>query len=237
MSRPAQSAPRLPARLVSRWRTVVLCVLVGVAMTIASAWLARVFEHRKPGLARGLSHHTRRVPAQPSGEDPPVLPSYLRIDPHLAWPCEVPSDWPLQPFEVRVFEGPIGAHQEFAWASSNAGWSRAVTVVRCGVPFRCLRYETLSSLLYDSSTGFTQTTTTMRGGMRIGSIDFPLRPIFPGILINVVFWASFPYALTRVAPILRARRRVRRGCCPSCGYHIAGLTRCPECGEDAPRAS
>jgi hypothetical protein len=65
----------------------------------------------------------------------------------------------------------------------------------------------------------------------------PLRPIWPGLLINTAF-----YAILWLLPLggLRAARRAwrrHRGRCPACAYHLVGLTpapdsrvTCPECG-------
>ena len=65
----------------------------------------------------------------------------------------------------------------------------------------------------------------------------PLRPIFPGFLLNTLFYAVVVGAILAL-PLtfipLRRRLRARRGRCPKCNYDLAGLEGpCPECG--APR--
>ena len=61
-----------------------------------------------------------------------------------------------------------------------------------------------------------------------------LKPLWPGSAINTAFHGALvwlvgfgPFALRRVL-------RVRRGRCLRCGYDLAGLDRCPECGAERP---
>ncbi len=77
-----------------------------------------------------------------------------------------------------------------------------------------------------------------------GSSRFlPLRPIFPGFLINTLFYATTSWTLL-VAPFATRRLiRTRRGRCVKCGYDLRGSAGgrggrgdpgdghvCPECG-------
>jgi hypothetical protein len=60
----------------------------------------------------------------------------------------------------------------------------------------------------------------------------PLRLIWPGILINSIFYAAL-WMMTLIAPgMLRRRWRRRCGRCAACGYDLRGQieARCPECG-------
>jgi hypothetical protein len=58
----------------------------------------------------------------------------------------------------------------------------------------------------------------------------PLDPVLPGFLLNTLVYASLP-ALVLTAVHLRAHRRRRQSRCPACGYPVAGLPTCPECGQ------
>ena len=62
----------------------------------------------------------------------------------------------------------------------------------------------------------------------------PVRPIWPGLVINTVFWAAVAALLLAVAQRLRAARRFERGRCPRCGYvlHHDYRRACPECGRN-----
>ncbi len=63
----------------------------------------------------------------------------------------------------------------------------------------------------------------------------PFRPIWPGFAINTLFYAAIVGTLFLVPPMLRRKRRLRRGLCPTCAYPIGswGGEVCTECG--APR--
>lgn len=66
----------------------------------------------------------------------------------------------------------------------------------------------------------------------------PLLPIWPGFLINTIFYALLLLALVRVPRMARRALRRRRGRCVSCGYDRSGLdpsSACPECGRNRPR--
>jgi hypothetical protein len=60
----------------------------------------------------------------------------------------------------------------------------------------------------------------------------PLLPIWPGLLIDTGFY-SLLWAVPIIGlPMLRVRRRRRKGRCPKCAYDLqhAFKTGCPECG-------
>jgi hypothetical protein len=61
----------------------------------------------------------------------------------------------------------------------------------------------------------------------------PLRPIWPGFAINSIFYAALLWALWFAPGKIRRMLRIRRGCCPACGYKIApGVgNKCSECGH------
>jgi hypothetical protein len=61
----------------------------------------------------------------------------------------------------------------------------------------------------------------------------PFRPVWPGFAINTIFYAALLWVLWRVPGKIRRLVRIRRGCCPACGYKIApGVgNKCSECGH------
>ena len=69
----------------------------------------------------------------------------------------------------------------------------------------------------------------------LGYHSLPLMPLWPGFIVNSIFYSACIAALwlgfagTRHA-LGRKRRRRGRGQCESCGYDMRGLVRCPECG-------
>lgn len=72
-------------------------------------------------------------------------------------------------------------------------------------------------------------------GLGIGrSVDMlPLRPIFPGVIYNTLFWGLILILLMLTRDALRWRklqRRLANGRCTRCNYTLAGADPCPECG-------
>lgn len=82
-------------------------------------------------------------------------------------------------------------------------------------------------------------TTRTRAGTGAINVPWllPLRPIWPGFAINTAFYATcYLLVILPLGAALRAaarQRRRRRGICihRRCGYPIAGLHTCPECGK------
>lgn len=61
----------------------------------------------------------------------------------------------------------------------------------------------------------------------------PLLPLWPGFLINTLFYALLLFGAWRVPGVVRRTLRRRRGRCIACGYDRDGLdpdAACPECG-------
>lgn len=67
------------------------------------------------------------------------------------------------------------------------------------------------------------------------SFRLPLRPIWPGFAVNAVFYAGVCWLLLAAPGDIRRWRRRRRGACAACGYDLAGLEACPECGAGGSR--
>ena len=59
----------------------------------------------------------------------------------------------------------------------------------------------------------------------------PLTPILGGLIVDTVFYAVLLAAGVELYRSLRRRVRLARGRCGSCGYDLAGLDKCPECGK------
>lgn len=64
----------------------------------------------------------------------------------------------------------------------------------------------------------------------------PIRPRWSTLPFEILVHASAWAVLLASALWVRAALRLRRQRCPHCGYHLAGLPSCPECGRspDAP---
>lgn len=61
--------------------------------------------------------------------------------------------------------------------------------------------------------------------------SIPLRPIWPGLLANTLFYATITLALLAGLRLIRTHRRRKRGRCVACNYKLGeGISVCPECG-------
>lgn len=58
----------------------------------------------------------------------------------------------------------------------------------------------------------------------------PLRPVWPGFLLDTALFAALAAALSLTTDALKRSRRKRRGACANCGYPRASGEHCPECG-------
>jgi hypothetical protein len=64
-------------------------------------------------------------------------------------------------------------------------------------------------------------------------LALPLRPLWPGFVLNSALFAAMTFALVMLIRLGRLRRLSRRdaaGLCVWCRYNLAGLEACPECG-------
>ncbi|MEQ8844360.1 MAG: hypothetical protein RIB58_05845 [Phycisphaerales bacterium] len=67
---------------------------------------------------------------------------------------------------------------------------------------------------------------------------FPLRPTWPGLLANTLFYTALALAPMVLLRWRRTRRRRARGLCVACGYELGeGVGVCPECGLGRDRDS
>jgi len=67
--------------------------------------------------------------------------------------------------------------------------------------------------------------------------ELPLCPVWPGFLVNTVFYALILFPLVQIPFVVRRLIRRRRRRCPQCGYDLRGAlpgAGCPECGWNRP---
>ena len=69
----------------------------------------------------------------------------------------------------------------------------------------------------------------------LGEREFlPYGPLWPGFLLNTVFYATILWLLSSMPLVLRRWRRVKRGLCPKCAYPVSTSDTCTECGRPVP---
>lgn len=82
----------------------------------------------------------------------------------------------------------------------------------------------------------------VQGGIHLGhkqtpntffvtELVLPLRPIWTGIAVNTLSYASLTWIIITLPLAWRRRRRVRRGLCAECAYPLGSSPVCTECGE------
>ncbi len=151
-----------------------------------------------------------------------------RIKPHdivpswagLALPGDHDADWGFHSRFVEARGWPLLSH---AWAYAHCSrWNRDLrqreTQVDC-------KYGILISVATERAQYVHPDVWTLR--------MLPLRPIFPGFLINTLFYALVLWLLWSAPFVTRRLIRRRRGNCIRCGYDLrhAEHAACPECGR------
>ncbi len=243
-------------------RRLVLALTPGLLTTIAVAWCA-VALPVTPGATTRLSGHRARVLAQGEGPGAVTVQSFRRAgaafwksfvmpwDPDdaivLEYRAALPRDLSPRAHPLEVAPDWAGPWL-MPWGTAQCPWpaegvyeNRAVDAR--GWPFLALYCNYV--WVPDPSAPSGQRP-AVHGALRLGSeavrkgmgafqypVGLPLRPIWPGLVLNTgVFGAG--WALLLFAPgITRGTLRRRRGQCPRCGYDLRALRRdspCPECG-------
>jgi len=120
----------------------------------------------------------------------------------------------------------------------------------CGFPFRCVagvvdeHGEVHGGLDWGRlSTWRTNEEYVTKFGDRLHGVGTPGLPpsrvipytlVWPGFLLNILFYATITASFHLSLTTLRRLHRRRRHRCPHCGYDVKGLTTaaCPECGQE-----
>lgn len=62
----------------------------------------------------------------------------------------------------------------------------------------------------------------------------PWLPIWPGLIINSIFWGVFAFVVVSILRWTRRTLRQRGNLCPACAYPIGASLVCTECGKVLP---
>lgn len=218
---------------------VLACLVAGAVVNVAVAWACVAWGTLRTAFSQ-MGRPANVRPGEPGWLAPEMLD----------WPVRVPADWP-QAQGVSWCES-FGVE----WRAGATGWDdpkHTVQAVWSGWPLRSMRW--VEGVVTDGA-GVAKVWTSGAGPIvpvagqqgpgtmsNWGWVDgwvtrrLPLRPVWPGFAVNTVVFAGAAWVLV-VAPLavvrgaVRARRR-GRGECEGCGYALAGLEKCPECGSSA----
>ena len=212
-----------------------LCGLLGVICTIALAWTCAALVN--PGSAYADFQH---APRADGGSDVEVR---QRAFGHSRINCAQCAELKLHP--------DTGAILIARWNSGGAEYSET----QAGWPFRALSCRNKSEVtLVTGNTGMQMHRSgpdpiqngwelpSFRGGPFGGAWRaIPLRPMWSGLIADIVLWTGVWCGLFSGVGAMRRRHRRAHGRCPGCGYDLrsSGVPheRCPECGATHVRRS
>ncbi len=188
---------------------VAIFLLVGAVMNVAEAWWS-AFPSPHPSRFTHL--------AEPSD---------------LAWwETNAPDDFPNLPLELRsLSESNMSGRLIRPWIPNEGkitpDHQDSFTHIRCGWPAHALDG-------WYWSRGNADAVLSHAFVIREGWLWVPLRPIWPGIVINTLFYAVVVWLVTCGPFAARRLNRIRRGLCPKCEYPMGESAVCTECGKALP---
>ncbi len=129
---------------------------------------------------------------------------------------------------------PVTAEVPVWWPDDTSNPSHFV--VASGWPLPCLVGRRAagvvrwSSLDEASCQGLIRVYASKAGEFHHGLV--PIRPWWPGLITNVVFWSAAAIGCAIVIPAIRQRHLALSGRCPSCGFPCPQVISggCPKCG-------
>lgn len=208
-----------------RWaRRVLLCIVVGAGLNVLVAW----------AILFNAAHVPAAYPFAETGET------------GGAWPIAPPSTWPREWGRRLRISTQFGIEIESFSKTrySEYGDSVSMAVLRCGWPMRSLKRGSFGGSTDVESAEDSEVSRWFREGVELParakrlitypvSWWLPVRPIWGGFVVNTGVFGGGVGAVWGLCAAARRGRRRLAGRCVTCGYELAGLSRCPECGAGA----
>ena len=198
---------------------LIISLLLGLTLTLLTAWLG-------PWASVRVTHFD----TQGFSSETPELAG------DFTWDTTVPAHWP-HTASLRTEGRSLFVDENSVRASNpipKRGPAYTIEHFRFGLPFRAMGF----SFLREYSEGQRNAIATPRGQWIIPHLaELPLIPLFPGFLLNTLFYTLITFALYKLPGALRHSKRRRAGNCPNCNYPRTGLNLqapCPECGTPRP---
>lgn len=195
---------------------VTIAAVLGAVLTVGQCWLLA-------------------MQAVPTTFTAPVVPGAT-----YPWPAPVPANWPACEESVRWWG--IGMRREQA-SEQNAYSSRVpqffVTRDVLGWPMGAMESVRCEYLPLSGAGAIRVEDVSIGSGIRVhrgsgpGAFEsfLPMRPMAMGFTVNVLLYTLVAFGVLSLVARWRASRRKRDGECAACGYELAGLRTCAECGK------
>lgn len=212
------------------WRMVVVCFVVGLVLNVLTAWGLVVWLRASDP---GQPHLVTTYRAVDAFEGIEV--GAQSVGPSIAWPAGAPD----------MGDEPAAAMGRWRWprrpgASSVSWWAALggpfVVSWRGGFPMRSVEAFAVWDHLVPGGASSAHSWGVDTGWecqahrLLPDTVHLPLRPMWGGFVVNTMFYGALLLVAVVVARWVRWRGRARRGLCIGCGYELAGLGVCPECG-------
>lgn len=210
-------------RWVKHVRTVVICLLLGVVLTVGVAW----------GCARWALTGRATTTTSHFSEDHRVMVAVVQ-GPGFAQYNMAHDRWSLVfIYEMNAdpsVEPPWGREPSWVLARDEQLDFDTTASVGSGWPLLSLQ----SSVAHDSASEVAHRSIGIWLESAVhGEWVLPAIPMGMGFIVDSAFYASISWvSLFGPLALLRHLRR-HRGMCPTCGYDLANLDACPECGDAA----
>jgi len=237
----------------NRWkaarRRVVHALLFGLLVSLLIAEL--IAANNRSDRWNGSSYPRGVDDAPPFVGDPPLAlsgvllhtPSYKpnnKEDPPWYWPFDQGMDCVSYKYQAAD-----ASPMDIAlWKPGNSPMlSVELNRDRFGWPMRMVsreQYDTLIAATPGNNTQLDELNDMgiYRRGIKLpwtraatfNPVYLPIQIRWTGLAVNTLFWSLWWLIPAWLLQTLRARRRLRRGLCPVCGYTVEELDICPECG-------
>lgn len=180
---------------------------------------------------------------------PTSLPQRQHVEgKDIAWMKSVPAHWPAAAnswgrtrWWCCTIEDQLIVPEVKDLAERHVGGSHWVRVMGWGWPRASvgvvwMREEPITL----DAAGMPHREPGLRGGLPMPKFAqrgpwadrLPVMPMWPGFAVNTLMYGAIAGAALFGPGMVRRTLRRRRGGCTACGYDLAGLRLCPECGAE-----
>lgn len=211
---------RIPIRCaVAALATQFLIALAADVLLVRQPFESRTRRNDRWLVSYGIARTSRKIPMQLlhimelSGDEDtqPVTRSDLHGSDYKEQLYSVSVGWP------------------FFWMYANADYSDDGVVC----------FDSIHEIFWPTTPDTSKFSVAIRGGFLVKNKDgsstlLPVSIDYGNFIVNFVVLAGSYFTIILVVRFAVRNRRLKRGCCPSCGYSLVGSGesggRCPECG-------